>query len=59
MLVGSQSNVTRRKARSVSVWAQERKKSQQKLEPLSQRIYDATKLEGANIIGIVTGTHQD
>ena len=58
MLVGSQSNVTSRKARSVSVWARERKQSQF-LEPLSQRIYDATKQEGANIIGIVTATQQE
>ena len=58
MLVGSQSHVSRRKARSVSVWARERKKSHF-LEPLSQRIYDATREEGANIIGIVTGSFHD
>ena len=50
--------MSRRKARSVSVWARERKKSHF-LEPLSQRIYDATREEGANIIGVVTGSFHD
>ena len=58
MLVGAQSLASKRKGRSVSVWARDRKPSQF-LEPFSKKIYATMKQEGGSMIEMVTSSMQD